>query len=261
MPDIFYDTLDQVPEEFREHAKAVEGGSKLAVNVVLKSKLDEFRENNIKVSTERDQFKTRAEALAGIVGEDADAFVTELTELREVAQKVKDGKLKGDDSVAKEVENRVATMRQDSERQIQAATKEVGAWKEKALAAESKFKRSQVASAVTNAVIAAESGVEPSALPDILERAYKTFQVTDDGGLLAKDGELTLYGGDGSTPLTVAEWVGKLKDSAPYFFKGSSGGGAGGNSGGARPAGMSEADFQKLPPAKRLELAHKHKLG
>lgn len=258
MPDITFDTLDQVPEEFREAAK--QEGGKIVVNVVLKSKLDEFRDNNIKVSTERDQIAAKVKALEEVVGEDADAFATELVELRDIAQKVKDGKLKGDDTIAKEVENRIATMKGQYEEQLKATGKETSAWKDKALAAEGKFKRSQVGAAVTNAVVAAESGVEAKALPDILERAYKVFQVQDDGSLIAKDGEVTIYGGDGSTPLTVGEWIGKLKESAPYFFKSSQGGGAGGAGAGSRPGNMSEADFQKLSPQQRLEAAHKFKL-
>jgi hypothetical protein len=258
MPEVFFDTLDQVPEEFRESAGEKDG--KIAVNVVLKSKLDEFRENNIKVSTERDNLAAQNKTLSELVGEDAEALAAELNELRETAQRVKDGKLKGDDTIAKEVETRVGQMRANFDQQLSAQAKETAAWKDKALAADMKFKRSQVGAAVTNAVVSAESGVEAKALPDILERAYKVFHVQDDGSLLAKDGEVTIYGGDGSTPLTVNEWLEKLKESAPYFFKSSHGGGAGGNGSPRTPTGMSEADFQKLPPAKRLELAHKHKL-
>lgn len=258
MPEIFFDTLDQVPEEFREQAK--EQDNKIAVNVVLKSKLDEFRENNIKVSTERDDLAKKVEVLSGLVGEDAEAFAAELTELRETAQKVKDGKLKGDDTITREVETRVGQMRESYDAQLSKQAKETAAWKDKAIAAENKFKRSQVNAAVTNVVVAAESGVNSSALPDILERAAKVFHVQDDGNLIAKDGEVTIYGGDGSTPLTVSEWVEKLKETAPHFFKTSAGGGAGGNGGGRTPTGMSQEEFQKLPASKRLELAHKFNL-
>lgn len=259
MPEVLFDTLDQVPDEFREVAKD-NGSGKLAVNVVLKSKLDEFRDNNIKVSTERDDFAKQNEALKGLVGEDAEAFAAELTELRETAQKVKDGKLKGDDTITKEVDTRVNQMRDNFDKQLSAAVKEGNAWKERAVASDNKFKRSQVGSAVTNAVVTPESGVNASALPDILERAYKVFQVQDNGDLIAKDGEVTIYGGDGSTPLTVSEWIAKLKESAPHFFKSSAGGGAGGNGGARTPSGYTAEEFQKLPAQKRLELAHKHNL-
>ncbi len=153
----------------------------------------------------------------------------------------------------------MATMKGDYETRLQAVGKEANAWKERAAQSDTKFKRSQIAQAITNAVIDPNSGVEASALPDILERAYKTYTVEDNGDLVAKDGEATIYGGDGSTPLAPKEWVAKLKDTAPYFFKNSTGGGGNGNGNGKALGGMSAADFQKLPAAKRLELAHTQK--
>lgn len=261
MPEIFFDTLDLVPEDFRDIAKKNDSTGKISINVVAKSKLDEFRDNNVKISTERDELKTKVEALTAILGEAApEEFQKELAELRDVAQKVADGKLKGDDTIAQEVEKRVSQMRTDYEKRLQDAGKEAKAWEQKASAADGKFRRSVVAQAVTNAVVAEGSGADPKALPDILERAYKVFVVQDDGSLVAKDGEATIYGGDGSTPQTPAEWLGKLKETAPYFFKSSNGGGAGGNDKGGLPGGISQEEFDKLTGAQKLALARKHKL-
>lgn len=53
MPDIVYDTLEAIPEGLRENAKKGDDG-KFTVKVVLQSKLDEFRDSNIRVSKERD---------------------------------------------------------------------------------------------------------------------------------------------------------------------------------------------------------------
>ena len=258
MPEIFFDSLDAVPADFRDIAKTGEGG-KISINVVAKTKLDEFRDTNIAVSAERDKLKTTVEKLSAIVGEDADAFSTELEGLRATAQQVADGKLKGNDSIEKEVANRVASMKTDYENRLQAQGKETKAWQEKAESAEGKFRRSVVAQAVTNAVVAEGSGADPKALPDILERAYKVFHVEDNGALVPKEGEATIYGGDGTTPQTPSEWLGKLKESAPYFFKRSTGADAGGNGKGL-PGGISQADFDKLSGAEKLALARKHNL-
>ena len=257
MPDIFFETLDSVPEAFRDIAEEKDG--KVAINVVANSKLKEFRDNNIKVSTERDELAKKVAALTSILGEDVDAdeFASELAELRDTAQKVKDGKLKADGDIAKEVEARVAAMRSDYEKRLQEAGKEASAWKDKAGVSESKYKRSLVDRAVTDAAVAEGSGVETKALPDILERARKVFQVDEEGKLIAKDGEATIYGGDGSTPMTPKEWLEKLKGDAPYFFKQSNGGGAGGNTDGKLPGGMSQEEWDKLPAKKKLEYANK----
>jgi len=255
MPDIIYDTLDAVPEGLREGAKQVDG--KVVVNVVLKAKLDEFRDNNVALATERDTLKTTVATLTGIVGEDPQAFTQQLEELRSTAQQVKDGKLKGTDAIEAEVNARVGSMKSDYERRLLETGRDVQTWKEKANEADTKFRRSLIDRGVTNAVLAEASGAQPQALPDILTRAYGVFQVDEKGHLIAKDGEATIYGSDGATPMTPGEWLEKLKETAPYFFKQSSGGGAGGDGNGGLPNGMGTEDFQKLSGAQQLALARK----
>lgn len=255
MPEITFDTLDAIPEGLREGAKEV--GGKHIVNVVPKSKLDEFRDNNLTLSTERDGLKNTVANLSKLVGEDPAAFATELDTLRTTAQQVKDGKLKGTDAIESEVTNRVGTMKSDFERQLQEARKEVGTWKDKATDADTKFRRSLIDRAVTNAVLAEASGAQPQALMDILSRAYGVFTVDESSNLIAKDGQVTIYGADGATPLTPAEWLEKLKEQAPYFFKSSNGGGAGGSGDTKLPNGYSAEDFNKLPAAEQLRLGRK----
>lgn len=253
MPKITFDTLDAVPEAFRTSAKSEDG--KLVIDVVETAKLNEFRDNNIKLSTERDQLNTTLESLRKIVGDDPDAFESSLAELRRVDQEVKDGKLKGSDAIAKEVDSRIGSLKADYDKQLKAANAEAAAWKDKASDAETKFKRTIVASAVTAAVLDEKSGALPNALPDILERAYRIYHVDEGDKLVARDGEATIYGSDGATPMQPGEWLEKLKESAPYFFKGSVGGGATGGS--KVPGGLSSEDFNKLSGADRLALARR----
>lgn len=253
MPEIKFDTLDAIPEGLREGAKEVDG--KIVINVVPKVKLDEFRDTNIALSAERDDLKRAAASLQAIVGEDPDAFAQQLEEMRQTTQQVKDGKLKGTDAIEQEVNSRVSSMKGDYERRLQEAGQEAKAWKDKAVSADQKFRQSQIDRAVTNAVLAEDSGAQPQALMDILTRAYKTFVVEDDGKLVARDGEATIYGADGASPMTPKEWLEKLREEAPYFFKSSTGGGAGGSNDGKLPGGMNADDFQKLSGAEQLKLA------
>ncbi|MDW9491687.1 hypothetical protein [Sinorhizobium meliloti] len=255
MPEITFDTLDAIPEGLREGAKQVDG--KVVINVVPKSKLDEFRDNNLTLSQERDTLKSSVATLSQIVGEDPSAFAAELENLRSTSQQVKDGKLKGTDAIEQEVNNRVSSMKSDYERRLQEASKETVAWKDKATSSDQKFRRSLIDRSVTNAVLAEASGAQPQALPDILSRAYGVFTVDDNGTLIARDGEATIYGADGATPMTPAEWLEKLKEQAPYFFKTSNGGGAGGSGNNAVPGGMSAEDFNNLSGAQQLALARK----
>lgn len=259
MPELTFDTLDAIPEGLREGAKEVNG--KLVINVVPKAKLDEFRDNNVALSSERDTLKKSVEGFAALLGDkDQAEFATELEALRKTAQDVADGKLKGDDTIAREVAQRVETLKGDYERRLQDAGKETAAWKDKATVNDTKFRRSIVDREVTNAILDETSGAHPSARADILARAYGVFHVEDDGKLIARDGEATIYGANGTDSMTPLEWLGKLKEQAPYFFKGSSGGGAGGSGDKKLPGGMSAEDFNKLSGAEKLKLARQHNL-
>lgn len=261
MPDLSFESLDKVPEGLREYAK--EDGGKVVVKVVPAVKLDEFRTNNINLAKERDSYKANLEKVLPVLGGDVgkfDEFQAELQALREVNQKVKDGKLTAKDDIDAEVGRRVASMKSDFERQLTEKAQEVGAWKTKASEADQKYRRSVVDRMVTDAVLNEKSGADPRALQDILSRSYGVFVVKDDGKIEARDGEAVIYGADGATPMTPLEWLGKLKSEAPYFFKNSSGGGAAGNQGGNTIAGMSREDFQKLPATERLRLARQYNL-
>lgn len=252
MPEILFDTLDAIPEGLREGATQKEG--KFSINVVAKAKLDEFRDNNTALSQERDTLKASVAAMQKIVGDDVAAFATSFEEMKKTAQQVADGKLKGTEAIETEVTNRVASMKADYERQLQAAGVETKNWKDKAEASDTKFKRSLIDRGVTQAVLVETSGALTTALPDILTRAYGIFTVDDKGALVAKDGEATIYGSDGATPMTPGEWLEKLKETAPHFFKNSNGGGSSGSSNGV-PNGMSSEEYGKLTGAQKLALA------
>lgn len=258
MPDLFYQTLDQVPEGLREFASETDG--KVKVSVVAKVKLDEFRENNVKLSQERDALKTAVEKARTVFGEDFDAAAKEFGDLRGVAQRVKDGELVENKGLDEALAERTKQMREGYESQVTERAREANAWKEKATALDTRLKRTFIDRAITDVVLDSKSGVEPKAVTDILGRAYSIFQVSDDGKLTPKNGDAILYGADGASPMTPAEWVATLKDAAPHYFKGSSGGGASGGDA-KMPNGMSQAEFAKLSPMQRLRAANGEKVG
>ena len=257
MPKISFDTAEAIPAGLKEFA--TEENGKFVVDAVPAVKLTEFRDNNIAISRERDRLNGIVSRLAPVVGEDVDAFLANYLEISGIATQVKDGKLKGSDAIEAEILNRVASMKTGFERQLSDAAVAKTNAERLAQTYDQRYRRTVVDQAVTQAVIADVSGALPSALPDILGRAYQVFQVSDDGKLVAKDGDAIIYGSDGTSPMTPIEWVtGKLRETAPYFFKNSNGGGAtgGGTAGDARFGGMNEADFRKLSPEKKLALAN-----
>lgn len=253
MPVMNFDTLESLPEDLREFAKTDDNG-KVTINLVSNTKLSEFRDNNTKLSAERDGLVKKVDAFTALIGDDSDAFTVELVGLRETAQQVADGKLKGTEKIALEVETRITEMKSGFDKQLQDAGKEIAAWKDKAGSADSKFKRSVVGQAITNAAIAADSGVDTAALPDILERAYKIFGVEDSGNIVPKNGEAVIYGGDGTTPMTPNEWIAKLKDTAPHFFMKSAGSGAGGGDNGI-PKGIDQKIWDGMSGSQKMKLA------
>lgn len=255
MPELMFEALDAIPEGLKE--VAVQKDGKFVVDVVPGKKLAEFRDNNINLAKERDALKSRWDALAPLVGEDLDAFKTSYEALRAVDQQVKDGKLTAKGDIEAEVTRRVDAMKSNYEQRLQAEAAARAQAEAGKTAAEEKFKRSVVERYVTDAVLNEKSGAIPTALPDILERSGKVFKVSDDGKIVAKEGDAIIYGADGATPMTPIEWLGKLKESAPYFFKGSNGGGATGGTSKSAPGGMSSEDFLKLPASERLKLARK----
>lgn len=256
MPDLIYDSLEAIPEGLREDAKQNDA-KKFVVTVVSNKKLAEFRDNNIALRQKVDGYEPKIAAYTAL-GDDPAKLAAELTELRTVAQQVKDGKLKGSDAVDAEVEKRIKERMtgkddaiSDLQRKLQAAAADGTTWK-------GKYEQSVLNQQITNAVIAADSVANPAALPDILSRAANLFVVQPDGSIIPKKGDQVIYGADGVNPMGVKEWLTKLVQEAAYLGKSSTGGGAnGGNAGGnvAQKFGMSQEAFDKLPASERIRLA------
>lgn len=253
MPEIFFDALDKVPEGLREHAKEVDG--KVVVNVVAKVKVDEFRENNVKLAQQRDELDAAVQRAKAILGDDFDAAAQEIDGVRQIAKRVKDGELVENKGLEEALAERTKQMREGYEVQIRTLSGEVGAWKQKAAGSEQRWKKGIVDRAVTDAALDEKLGVNPKALPDIISRAHNFFVVDDNDKLIPKQGDAIVYGADGTTPMSVSEWLGKLREDTPFFFKGSGGGGAGGSAD-PKYGGMAKQDFDKLSGKQKLELAN-----
>jgi hypothetical protein len=99
-----------------------------------------------------------------------------------------------------------------------------------------------------------KSGALQSATTHILREAYDVFRPMDGGRLVPYDAEgKIIYGSDGSTPMTPLEWLGKLREASPFFFKGSMGGGANGNNG--ADTRLTPAEFAAMSPQEKMNRA------
>lgn len=254
MPIFQFDTLEQIPEALRSYAKSE--GEKVQINLVPDDKLAEFRQTNTDLLKERDALKKEIELYKPVVGDDPNALQAELVELRATAQRVKDGTLTDSKAIEQEVVRRTEDMKKSLEEQIRQAQKEGANWRAKATDIEAVHKRTLVNSAIKDAMIDPDLGVQAFAYPDILARATNVWRAQDNGQVLAFQGDLQLYGSDGGSPLSPKEWIMKLRDEAPHYFKGTQGGGAGGDSTQRGQFGKTQQELRSMRGADKLALAN-----
>lgn len=259
-----FKTLEEIPEQYRGLAKKV--GEVFELAVAPQAKLDEFRENNIKKSTELDEANAKLAAWDKVIGKKADGaaftpdeFAAHIGDLTKTAQQVADGKLKASSEIDAELDKRTATMRSSLEGQVAEARAEAAKQKKAREDAEMRVHRMTVEHAITQVAADDKTGLNMAALPDVLNRAHNVWHIEEGGRLVPKEGGAIVRGEDGTSPMSVSEWFGKLRKDAPYYFKSSTGGGAvgGAGEGGAQYGGMTKADFDKLPAEQRLSIVNK----
>ena len=267
MPTLTYDSKDAIPEDLLEAAQEIkedgENKGKWAVNVVPRKKLEEFRDTNVtlakKAKDAEDLIKkvVLATGATSVEDFDFDKFSTDFSGLKETARKVADGKLKASDDLDKIVSERTEVMRSKLDEQLQQKQIELNAMKLERDKAVADYLLTFIDRAVSSAITDPELGVEPTAADDIRVRAYNVFKVEQDRSLRPERNGQTLWGEDGSTPMSMKEWINiVLRKEAPHYFKKSGGGGASGGADTKQFGGLSEAEFNKLPARRRLEIAN-----
>ena len=74
---------------------------------------------------------------------------------------------------------------------------------------------------------ASRVGLVPAAVDDALGRGRRVFTLDEAGTPVARDAEgAVIPGADGERPMTPAEWLESMKESAPHWWPPSSGAGA-----------------------------------
>ena len=253
MPSITFATKEAIPEGLREYAVDSEDGQ-FTVKVVPEVKLNEFRDRNVSMAQQLETLGPVVARIKTLAGDDLDAFETDLSGLRDIAKRVNDGELKTNDQIEQAVADRIKAVKDGYESNERAERERRTNAEAKVQTLQQRLDQTEIRSGVTNVVIHPESGVRPEALPDILQRAYNLFKV-EDGKPVPKNGESTIFGNNGADPMTFAEWIVKLRDEAPHYFKGNNGGGADGGKG-TKVGGFSKAEIDKLSPQQKLNLAN-----
>jgi hypothetical protein len=258
-----FKTKEEAPEELREFLKEteVEGVKAFSVSLVAKDRLDQMRESNLALSREKEGVTPVLGKFQKLLQKDktVDDLITEVSELREVAQQVKDGKIKGSKEIEAEVTARTEAMKRANEETSQALLRENAALKQKVDISEAKYRQTIVDNAVMAAAADPKIGINPKAMSHVINAARGVFEVDEKGSLTPKDGGgNTMFGEDGVKPMTIGEWFKKLRTTDEFFFLGSSGGGAGGGGGSEKKlGGMTAAELAKLSPTERIRLANR----
>jgi hypothetical protein len=208
-----YKTKDEIPAELQSLYVERDGAWILDTDGgVEKSKLDEFRTNNITLTNQLKRFE-------GIDPDQVRELAAEKQRLLEERQ------LKAGEA-DKVIEARLKTARAEWDKTHNVVVAERDALTGRLTAI-------QIDQAVVTE--ATKRGLRATALPDITSRARQTFKLVNgvpqafDG-----DGQTARMGKDGTSPMTLAEWVDALVSDAPHLFEANAGGGAAGSgSGGA----------------------------
>jgi F0F1-type ATP synthase membrane subunit b/b' len=207
-----------------------------------KRKLEEFRENNVKLLKE----------LKALQEQYKDVDPAKYKEYAEKIQKLEDKKMLEDGDIDKLVEQKTERMKKSYEDQIEALKKA-----QDNLSGEIKKTKERLSSVLIDSEITrvVAGKVRKGAMDDVLARARKVWSLDENGKPIPKEGEKILYGKDGKQHLTMDEYGQILQETAPFLFESSGGSGSQGN----RDKGsgkMSNEDLAKLPANERLRMAH-----
>ena len=244
-----FKSKDEVPAEHLSLYTERDGAWVLDVEgAVEKAKLDEFRNNNLALSKERDELKQRFD---GIDPDAARALLSEKQKLEEekllrgnaeasAAEKVEKDKAAERERIEKVIEGRVKGIKADLEKQVGNLTAERDALN-------ARLTTIQIDQGVLT--VATKRGLRPTAIADITSRARSVFKLVNGApAAFDSDGKSVRYGRDGLTPMTLEEWVDTQVSEAPHLFESNAGGGAAGNAsggGGNRPHGLVKNPYKK----------------
>lgn len=216
-----FKTREEIPADQVNLYVERDGGFVLdAEGVTDKSKVDEFRANNVTLKKELEEMRARFD---GIDPEEVRRLAEEKRKLELEAQGHKP------EEIEKIVVDRVKGLKADWDKQLLAVTSERDSLTTRLTAI-------QIDQGVIT--VATKRGLRPTAIPDITARARTVFKLVNGAPrAFEADGATVRYGKDGVTPMTLEEWVDAQVSDAPHLFESNAGGGAAGNAAGGGVSG------------------------
>lgn len=222
-------SIDEVPEALRSHYKETEGGYELNVDNPLRSKVDEFRQNNRELFNKNRELSEQLKALDSVKNIDP-AKYSEYQQAYEQMQAVKDKKLIEEGKIEEVLAERTERMRSELGGKIQS----LEALRDKLqgqVDSLSKSLSSRVVRDELSRVLSEVGTLKPGTLDTALligGQTWRTDPQRPDSIIAMKADGSPEYGQDGSSPLTKLEWAKSLLKSHSYLWEDAQGGGAGG---------------------------------
>jgi len=182
--------------------------------------------------------------------------------IMERMQNDEETKLMAEGKIDEVLERRTGAMKTDYEKQLAKEREE-----REALAKDRDGLSGKVKTMLINGMVrqaATEHDLNPSAVEDAIQRAKNVFQIDENDKPLAKNADGTIVvGKDAKSPISVSEWLGNMKETAPHWFKSSSGAGAQGGpgAGGANDGYTISRDDARNPAKYRQAKALAEKAG
>ena len=194
----------------------------------VKTKLDEFRSNNVKLMKEMETLASKFEGI------DVDTY----KEMSAKQEQMRSKKLIDAGKIDELLEEKTKQMREVHNKELNKTT-EVNQSLQDQLA------KLVIDNAVRDS--ATKAGVVDTGMDDILLRSKSVFSLVEGKAVPTDAQGNTIFGHGTSEPMSVKEWVNAQMDVAPHLFKSSSGGGS---SHGTRPSGTKS---QNLTSIQKLE--------
>jgi|TARA_R110002167_G_scaffold2577_1_gene12983 hypothetical protein len=195
----------------------------------VKTKLDEFRSNNVKLMKDMESLTTKFEGI------DVDAY----KDMVGKQEQLKNKKLIDAGKIDELLDEKTKSMREIHNKELD-KTNQVN-----------QSLQDQLATLVIDNAVrdsALRAGVVETGMDDILLRSKAIFSLKDGKAVPTDNAGNTIFGHGTSEPMSVNEWVNAQMDVAPHLFKSSSGGGS---AHGTRPNGTSG---EKMTAIQKLEM-------
>ena len=195
----------------------------------VKTKLDEFRSNNVKLMKDMENLTTKFEGI------DVDAY----KDMVGKQEQLKNKKLIDAGKIDELLDEKTKSMREIHNKELD-KTNQVN-----------QSLQDQLATLVIDNAVrdsALRAGVVETGMDDILLRSKAIFSLKDGKAVPTDNAGNTIFGHGTSEPMSVNEWVNAQMDVAPHLFKSSSGGGS---AHGTRPNGTSG---EKMTAIQKLEM-------